>query len=102
MVDRLRGWLDERRRRRRLRVDARKRSDLAMSRALLQEFQRIHQRDAMGAHVLRSDPDQVIVRVTYMTNHVPPDRAWYAVPSNGDPVRALSYEDVETIEGPWR
>lgn len=56
----------------------------------------------MGAHVLSSDADQVIVRVMVITTHVPPDRAWYAVPSNGGPVRELSYEDVEAIESPWR
>lgn len=101
MINRLRAWLDERRRCHRLRVDERTRRDLATSRAL-QEFQRIHKREAMGAHVLRSDLNQVIVRVMYMTDHIPPDRAWYAVPPNGHPVRELSYEDVEDIESPWR
>ena len=70
MIHRLRAWLDERRRRHRLRVEERMRRDLAMSRAV-EEFQRIHKRDAMGAHVLRSDGDQVIVRVMYMTNPHP-------------------------------
>ncbi len=33
----------------------------------------------MGAHVLRLDANEAVVRVMYISDHIPPDRAWYAV-----------------------
>src|SRR5262245_58547811 len=101
MLGRLRAWIDERRRRHRARLDERDRRDLAMARAIL-AFRHARQRDSVGAFVLRSDATEVIVRVMYMTDHIPPDRAWYAVPHDGGAARELSYDDVAAIETPWR
>jgi hypothetical protein len=56
----------------------------------------------MGAHVLRIDGDEAIVRVMYMTDHIPPARAWFAVPKTDAAVRELSFEDVASLETPWR
>lgn len=98
---RLRAWLDERRRRQRARIEQRHRDDVAMGRAL-EAFRLTRHRDSMGAFVLRGDASEVIVRVMYMTDHIPPDRAWYAVRTVGGAVRELCYEDVATIETPWR
>lgn len=73
----------------------------AVDRAL-DEFGRTHEVVPMGGHVLRADQGETIVRVMYMTDHVPPARAWFAVPANGDPVRELSYADVAPFERVWR
>ena len=56
----------------------------------------------MGAHVLRIEPDAIIVRVMYMTDHIPPDRAWFSISADLLSVRELSYADVESVETPWR
>jgi len=58
----------------------------------------------MGFHVLAVGPAEIVVRVMYFTNHIPPDRAWYAVPREGEgPPRELAWEDVAALEpGPWR
>jgi hypothetical protein len=37
-----------------------------------------------------------------MTDHIPPDRAWYAVSRETPTVRELPFEAVATIESPWR
>ena len=57
---------------------------------------------SIGAYVLRLEEDEAIVRVMYMTNHRPPDRAWFAVPWTGAAIRELGFEDVAAIESPWR
>jgi len=59
---------------------------------------------AMGFHVLAAAPSEIVVRVMYCTDHIPPDRAWFAVPRDGDgPPRELAWEDVAALEpGPWR
>ena len=56
--------------------------------------------EPIGAHVLSHDPHRTIVRVMYMTDHIPPDRAWFAV--SADEVREIPYDDVAHLEGPWR
>lgn len=56
----------------------------------------------MGAHVLRLDRDEAVVRVMYMTDHIPPNRAWFAVPTVDGVVRELAFEDVASLESPWR
>ena len=38
----------------------------------------------------------------FVTNRVPPDRAWFAVSLVGDTIRELSFDDVEAFELPWR
>jgi hypothetical protein len=38
----------------------------------------------------------------YMTNHIPPDRAWFVVPRTGGAVRELGFKEVAAIESPWR
>ena len=92
MLKRLRAWLA-----------ARRRTAAANARAVelaLAEFSRTHAVAPMGAQVLRIDDDEAIVRVMFLTTHVPPDRAWFAVSASG--VRSLSYDDVAHLEGPWR
>jgi hypothetical protein len=56
----------------------------------------------MGGHALAHDPQRTIVRVMYMTNHIPPNRAWFAVSGDDGEVRELSFDDVAHLEGPWR
>src|SRR5215467_9474693 len=90
MMGRVRAWLDERRRKR-----------AAIERALA-EFRKTRGTVPIGAHVLRLEEDEAIVRVMYMTDHVPPDRAWFAVPRSGANVRELAFEDIAAIESPWR
>jgi hypothetical protein len=59
---------------------------------------------AMGFHVLAAGPAEIVVRVMYFTDHIPPDRAWYAISREGDgPPRELTWENVAALEpGPWR
>jgi hypothetical protein len=90
MIDCARAWLDKRRRKR-----------AAIERALA-EFRMTRGRAPIGAYVLRLEEDEAIVRVMYMTNNRPPDRAWFAVPRTGAAVRELGFEDVAAIESPWR
>lgn len=56
----------------------------------------------MGAHVLRLGPEETIVRVMYLTHHIPPDRAWFAVSTTTGAVRELAFNDVANLESPWR
>jgi hypothetical protein len=56
----------------------------------------------MGGHVLLLAPHETIVRVMFVTDHIPPDRAWFAVSETDATVRELSFEDVAHLEGPWR
>jgi len=67
-------------------------------------FEATNGRQAMGFHVLAASPSEIVVRVMYFTNHIPPDRAWYAVPRDGEtPPRELAWTDVAGLEpGPWR
>jgi hypothetical protein len=90
MIGRVRAWLGERRRKR-----------AAIERALA-EFRRTRGTAPIGAHVLRLEEEEAIVRVMYVTNHIPPNRAWFAVPRTGANVRELAFEDVAAIESPWR
>jgi hypothetical protein len=90
LLERLRTW--------RL---AQRRKAAVIERALL-EFRTSRNMIPLGAHVLRLDPPEAIVRVTYFTNHIPPDRAWYAVSDVDGTVRELSFEDVALLESPWR
>jgi hypothetical protein len=55
----------------------------------------------IGGHVLRLDAQEAIVRVMYMTDHMPPDRAWFAVSESGA-IRELTFDDVAGLETPWR
>ena len=73
----------------------------AIERALA-EFRMTRGWAPIGAYVLRLEEDEAIVRVMYMTNHRPPDRAWFAVLRTGAAVRELGFEDVAAIESPWR
>ena len=57
----------------------------------------------MAAHVLAEREHDTIVRVMFYAGHIPPDRAWYAVPVDGGAPRELSFEDVRSLETrPWR
>ena len=85
-----RAWLDKRRWKR-----------AAIERALA-EFRRTRGLAPIGAHVLRLEENEAIVRVMYMTNHIPPDRAWFVVPRTGGAVRELGFKEVAAIESPWR
>jgi hypothetical protein len=86
----LRNWLDERRRK-----------QAVIDRAI-EEFRRTRGTLPMGAHVLRLDQDEAIVRVMYMTNRIPPGRAWFAVPASGAAIRELAFQEVAGIESAWR
>jgi len=90
MLARLRAWRVERRRK-----------DGAIRRAL-QVFRERRGVAPMGAHVLRLTPEEAIVRVMYLTNHIPPDRAWFAISIITGEVRELAFKDVAELESPWR
>jgi len=90
MIGRVRTWLAERR------VKA------GVIERGLAEFRKTRGAAPMGAHVLRFEGDEAIVRVMYMTDHIPPDRAWFAVPRVSGPVRELAFADVAYLESPWR
>ena len=90
MLGRLRAWRVERRRK-----------EAAIRRAL-QEFRDKRGFAAVGAHVLRLDPEETIVRVMYLTNHIPLDRAWFAISNTTGVVRELAFHDVANLESPWR
>jgi len=82
---------------------ARRRGQDANARAVelaVAAFSRTHSVAPMGAQVLRIDNDEAVVRVMFLTTHLPPDRAWYSISAGG--VRALSYDDVAHLERPWR
>lgn len=90
MLARLRAWRLER-----------QRKEAAIRRAL-QEFRDKRGFAPMGAHVLRLDPEETIVRVMYMTDHIPPDRAWFAISNTTGAVRELAFRDIANLESPWR
>ncbi|WP_198086828.1 hypothetical protein [Variovorax sp. E3] len=56
----------------------------------------------MGAHVLRIDAKEAVVRVMYAAGRVPPERCWYLVSDDNTAIRALSFDDVKLLESPWR
>jgi hypothetical protein len=90
MFARLRAWRVERRRK-----------EGAIRRAV-QEFRERRGFAPLGAHVLPLDPQSTIVRVMYMTNHIPPNRAWFAISNTTGAVRELAFTDVADLESPWR
>lgn len=81
--------------------DRRQRKQAAIRRAL-EVFHQRRGATPMAAQVLHLGPTETIVRVAYMTDHIPPDRAWYAVSEIDDAVRALSFADVAHLETVWR
>ena len=90
MLATLRTWRAERRRK-----------DRAVQRAV-EEFHKRRGFAPMGGHVLRLHLDHIIVRVMYVTDHVPPDRAWFAVSEMDGEVRELAFEEVARLETAWR
>jgi hypothetical protein len=56
----------------------------------------------MNGYVLYCGQHETIVRVTFFTNHIPPDRAWFVVSELDGSVRELSFDDVAPWESPWR
>jgi hypothetical protein len=57
----------------------------------------------LGGSVLEEREHEVIVRVMYLTNHIPPDRMWFAVPDSGAAPEKLSFEQVRHLEtAPYR
>ena len=53
-------------------------------------------------YALSHDPQRTVVRVMYLTDHIPPDRAWFAVPVGDGEIRELSFDEVAHLESPWR
>jgi len=89
-------WLAKRR----ARLRERRSKQAAIDRAL-KSFRETRGAVPMGGHVLFHDPQRTIVRVMYLTDHIPPNRAWFSV-SGDDEVRELSINDVAHLETPWR
>jgi hypothetical protein len=56
----------------------------------------------MDGYVLYRDPREIVVRVTFLTNHIPPDRAWFVVSELDGSVRELLFDEVAHWESPWR
>ena len=71
-------------------------------RLAVRQFRETRGLTPMGAHVLRLDPQPAIVRVMFMTDHIPPDRTWFAVAEVDGSVRELVFNDVADLELPWR
>jgi hypothetical protein len=90
MLARLRAWRAKRRRK-----------DRAVRRAV-REFHARRGFAPMSGHVLRLDSKHIIVRVMYVTDHIPPDRAWFAVSEEDDEVQELTFNDVAHLETAWR
>jgi len=90
MLARLRAWRVKR-----------QRKDAAIRRAV-QEFREKRGFAPMSAHVLRLRSQETIVRVMYLTNHIPPERAWFVISNTTDVARDLAFEDVADLETPWR
>jgi len=88
MLKRLTAWLEQRRSK-----------QAAVTRACA-AFRASHRVEPMGGHVLSHDPQRTIVRVMYVTDHIPPNRIWYAIA--GDDIREIPFEEVAHLEGPWR
>ena len=89
MLEKIRAWLQERRRK-----------QAAIERAL-KKFHETRGIVAMG-YALSHDPQRTVVRVMYLTDHIPPDRAWFAVPVGDGEIRELSFDEVAHLESPWR
>src|SRR5262249_21487132 len=85
-----RAWLDKRRWKR------------AAIEPVLADFRRTRGRAPIGAHFLRLEENEAIVGVMYMTNHIPPARAWFVAPRTGGAVRELGLKEFAPIESPWR
>jgi hypothetical protein len=79
----------------------RQHKDAAIRRAV-QDFRAKRGFAPMRAHVLRLHPEETIVRVMYLTNQIPPDRAWLAISNVTGAVRELAFKDVVDLESPWR
>lgn len=79
-------WLHDRR-------VAAKRDAIATERALA-EFRARRRLEPMGGHIIRREDEAIIVRVMYLTDHIPPDRAWYRVSSTTGAVRELMAEEA--------
>jgi len=88
MLTRLTAWLQERRSK-----------QAAVARACA-AFRATRGVAPMGGHVLSHEAQRTIVRVMYVTDHIPPDRAWFAV--SGDDVREIPFDDVAHLGVPWR
>jgi len=71
-------------------------------RLAVQRFREMRGLIPIGGHVLRLDPQTIIVRVMYVTYHIPPNRTWFAVAEIDGPVRELTFNDVAHLELPWR
>ncbi len=80
---------------------ARRQQEFAI-RVAMQHFHRVRGINPMGGHVLHVSDSQAIVSVMFITDHIPPDRAWFAVSLVGDTIRELAFDDVEAFESPWR
>ncbi len=96
MLGKIRAWLEERRRKQ----AASKSKQAAIERAL-KKFHETRGIVAMG-YALSHDPQRTVVRVMYLTDHIPPDRAWFAVPVGDGEIRELSFDEVAHLESPWR
>ena len=90
ILKRMRAWLAKRRQ-----------AEAAVQRAL-DQFQRSRGIKPMGGFALYLDSHETIVRVMYLTDHIPPDRAWFAVAVDTATIRELSFDEVEHLETPWR
>jgi hypothetical protein len=78
------------------------RQNITAIRRAMQRFESVMGFRAMGGHVLRTNPGEVIVRVMYMTDRIPPDRSWFGVSTKDESIRELSFAEVESLETPWR
>ena len=64
-------------------------------------FRATYNREPMGAHVLRRDVNEIVVRVMYFTDHIPPDRAWFVVSDHQGAVREISLAEAADTAA-WR
>lgn len=83
------------------RRDRRRREERAIQRAV-EEFKVRRGFAPMAGHVLCIDPGAAIVRVMHLTDHLPPDRAWFLVSEGSTAIREVAFEEVAHLEKPWR
>src|ERR1051325_9733385 len=77
LIANIRRYVALRKERRTTREAIERLKDVAAARAG-RHFEATRGRAAMGGHVLAVGPEEIVVRVMYFTDHIPPDRAWFA------------------------
>lgn len=84
------------------RLRARRQRERTAVRRALRAFRSSRGTAPLTAHVLHMDARETVVRVAYMTDRVPPDRAWYVISEDDHSAREVAFGDVAHWETVWR